>query len=258
MKTLAAAVLLAATTGVANAAIVEGTGVDGELFLSVFDPSGEVSYHMDLGITLSQFNADDSSFRSFDLAADASYAQFLGQTDLRYSVVAQNNIVPVVIETFDTFGVMVTSTNGQAGVEAKFPNQGAAEFMFSRINTQANLLNVRTGVPYSGTNGGDNGSAMALIGQQGYFDIPNWGDVSGNPGLTTSTNVGDAIAFYQINVSTEDFETGLVTQMGDWLLSTEGALTYGAPVSAVPVPAAVWLFGSGLIGLVGVARRKQA
>ena len=27
---------------------------------------------------------------------------------------------------------------------------------------------------------------------------------------------------------------------------------------AVPVPAAVWLFGSGLIGLVGVARRKRA
>jgi len=28
--------------------------------------------------------------------------------------------------------------------------------------------------------------------------------------------------------------------------------------SVVPVPAAVWLFGSGLIGLVGVARRKRA
>ena len=29
-------------------------------------------------------------------------------------------------------------------------------------------------------------------------------------------------------------------------------------VGAVPVPAAVWLFGSGLLGLVGVARRKRA
>jgi hypothetical protein len=28
-------------------------------------------------------------------------------------------------------------------------------------------------------------------------------------------------------------------------------------VAAIPVPAAVWLFGSGLLGLVGVARRKQ-
>jgi len=29
-------------------------------------------------------------------------------------------------------------------------------------------------------------------------------------------------------------------------------------VSNVPVPAAVWLFGSGLLGLVGIARRKKA
>ena len=29
-------------------------------------------------------------------------------------------------------------------------------------------------------------------------------------------------------------------------------------VSAVPIPAAIWLFGSGLIGLVGFARRKKA
>ena len=32
---------------------------------------------------------------------------------------------------------------------------------------------------------------------------------------------------------------------------------YGIEISQVPVPAAVWLFGSGLIGLVGVARRRK-
>ncbi len=32
----------------------------------------------------------------------------------------------------------------------------------------------------------------------------------------------------------------------------------GEAASVVPVPAAVWLFGSGLLGLVGIARRKQA
>ncbi len=30
-----------------------------------------------------------------------------------------------------------------------------------------------------------------------------------------------------------------------------------AAINAVPVPAAVWLFGSGLIGLVGIARRRK-
>ena len=31
----------------------------------------------------------------------------------------------------------------------------------------------------------------------------------------------------------------------------------GGPVAAVPVPAAVWLFGTGLIGLTGMSRRKK-
>jgi len=42
-----------------------------------------------------------------------------------------------------------------------------------------------------------------------------------------------------------------------WKLDANNVLSYDAP-SAVPVPAAVWLFGSGLIGLVGVARRRKA
>ena len=32
---------------------------------------------------------------------------------------------------------------------------------------------------------------------------------------------------------------------------------HSGDVSAVPVPAAVWLFGSGLMGLLGLARRKH-
>jgi len=35
-------------------------------------------------------------------------------------------------------------------------------------------------------------------------------------------------------------------------------LVVSESISTVPVPAAVWLFGSGLIGLVGFARRKKA
>jgi hypothetical protein len=41
-----------------------------------------------------------------------------------------------------------------------------------------------------------------------------------------------------------------VTQAGD-------ILTY-ADMTVVPVPAAVWLFGSGLLGLVGISRRKKS
>lgn len=50
------------------------------------------------------------------------------------------------------------------------------------------------------------------------------------------------------------FGSSLTSQQPVW----NGTLTAGAMPSAVPVPAAVWLFGSGLIGLAGVARRKKA
>jgi hypothetical protein len=39
--------------------------------------------------------------------------------------------------------------------------------------------------------------------------------------------------------------------------NTDGS-TYSMTITAVPVPAAVWLFGSGLVGLITVARRKAA
>ena len=44
----------------------------------------------------------------------------------------------------------------------------------------------------------------------------------------------------------------------DWSFSAHNTTSYTMSVTAtvVPVPAAVWLFGSGLLGLAGYARRK--
>ena len=50
---------------------------------------------------------------------------------------------------------------------------------------------------------------------------------------------------YQLNYG------GKVNSYYAWAVQT-------GDVSAVPVPAAVWLFGSGLIGLIGLAKRKKA
>lgn len=49
--------------------------------------------------------------------------------------------------------------------------------------------------------------------------------------------------------------------LGTATLDTNGNLTIagnGAPPPPVPLPAAVWLFGSGLLGLFGVSRRRTA
>lgn len=43
---------------------------------------------------------------------------------------------------------------------------------------------------------------------------------------------------------------------GQWYFQDDGTGNFSG--SVVPVPAAVWLFGSGLVGLIGVARRKKA
>ncbi len=41
-----------------------------------------------------------------------------------------------------------------------------------------------------------------------------------------------------------------------WAVHSGDVKPPAPPVSAVPVPAAIWLFGSGLMGLVGLAKRK--
>ena len=54
--------------------------------------------------------------------------------------------------------------------------------------------------------------------------------------------------------------TGLNSIEVDWFASTPGdyirVLTDFSPAAVVPVPAAVWLFASGLLGLIGVAKRN--
>ncbi len=42
-----------------------------------------------------------------------------------------------------------------------------------------------------------------------------------------------------------------------FVLNEPNMIVFGTPPSSIPVPPAVWLFGSGLVGLVGVARRRK-
>jgi hypothetical protein len=89
-------------------------------------------------------------------------------------------------------------------------------------------------------------------------------------GLSASSDAagtvgGAALDFFQI-VGTGQSSTlqtpvqfGNATGAASWTLSASGDLVYSVPVptSAVPLPAAVWLLGSGLLGLAGVGRRKS-
>ena len=78
--------------------------------------------------------------------------------------------------------------------------------------------------------------------------------------LTISDNNIDILSIGRImsgldtNNNALDFELGCITP-GTSNISGSGDCS-SQDVNAVPLPAAAWLFGSGIIGLVGLARRK--
>jgi hypothetical protein len=100
---------------------------------------------------------------------------------------------------------------------------------------------------------------------------------SGNSFSYVSTDFGTSVEGNILGLS----QAGVFDDMAQYLLFTPGGggitpvslctttdggctppdndyLVWKGEVNPVPVPAAVWLFGSGLIGLVGIARRKKA
>jgi hypothetical protein len=131
--------------------------------------------------------------------------------------------------------------------------------------------------------------AQAWAGGLSYYDSVR--DVSYDDWRLPITTQPDTSASEMLHLYTVDGVTtstpGLFINMGNdnywssehatdpssaWTFRFQnGALTYRGKdsnifawavrpgdVSAVPVPAAAWLFGSGVIGLVGLARRKSA
>ena len=128
----------------------------------------------------------------------------------------------VLFGTFDTSTIY--SSNSRFSI-----NLTAHSSFELQANTDYLLVwNARPGAPYLGTKRRGSPDQMINDGVAGFFT----GEV------LFSTSGGNSGSWYSGN------------QYGFDYASINGA------VSVVPVPAAVWLFGSGLIGLIGVARRK--
>ena len=77
-------------------------------------------------------------------------------------------------------------------------------------------------------------------------------------------SVGSSLGFYNLTTTTLHKETNSpyanANGNGFWFLSTSGDLTYNiasAGTAPVPLPAAVWLLGSGLLGMAGIGRRRR-
>jgi len=60
-------------------------------------------------------------------------------------------------------------------------------------------------------------------------------------------------------LQTVSFQFDVPTSLHDLFDGTEETPTsFSGSISAVPIPAAVWLFGSGLLGLLGISRKMKA
>ena len=68
----------------------------------------------------------------------------------------------------------------------------------------------------------------------------------------------DTNSVWEISLSVNRTPGSIGTSLKSYAFFNAWAVHDGDVVSSVPVPAAVWLFGSGLLGLIGMARRKKA
>lgn len=116
----------------------------------------------------------------------------------------------------------------------------ALDFLFSGANVPFNGADPISGAVFDSFNAAYNNAASAGACATAYFTLGD-GDNACNwvNGLGQDTNT-----------------LGWFNQNGESQFISD--VLFVRDVNTIPVPAAVWLFGSGLMGLLGVARRKKS
>ena len=243
MKMIALAVALA-TSGAANAAFTVGAagGADTSLVFAAWN--GTTSYIENL----SQTNAAGLAGAWIATNGMPASASFTLNSTFASTFTSGSAINWAVFGGSGSIGAQILNTTGlsNVSVSANFNisnANGSLDSWFAALNaTSAGTLGYGVFAPSD-----PNSANQVAPGYNGFVQ-----------GTTYMTGYG-----YMDFVSLADLGSPTGNLLNDtpakgFTLAADGSLTYGEQqVATVPLPAAAWLFGSGLLGLIGIGRRKQ-
>jgi len=271
------AIALFAAAGSASAFTSSATNGTNEAYLVAFD-KGYVNtdstlgrtYNLDLGVTFNGLKAAGGNWVSLltkDLTTDTNYSTFLSgaaQSDISWGIYAAG-------DTLTTGGVnngiFVTgnSLTSPAAIARTTPAGTTTTWGTQITSITQHGAEISVGLT-TGTSSVIKATDAGSSGQADSTPTFNalWGGafVSDNPTLAFNT-YGD---FYKGGTHTGSYQqrVGGATTQGVVLLAQSDIVLLGqvkltpAGLTAVPLPAAVWMFGAGLMGLLRLNRRKAA
>ena len=162
-----------------------------------------------------------------------------------------------------SLNINAATINGSFGITGDWTQTGTSLLDASAISLNSPVSGVDGSTDntsnvdfFSKGAGGSTESLTAALTGTNFFTIEGW-DFE----LTTLSIVDQSSTLLSLSGSGILSGTGFDATNATWVFSATSLNNYNmgvtaAGIAAVPVPAAIWLFGSGLIGLIGVARRK--
>ena len=164
------------------------------------------------------------------------------------SLIAQSNLMETDVVVTD-----VMPLQGPAGPSDNGPLAAGFIHDYVFVAIQNTFASIASGVQLSGSQAGTFISPLALQ----VFHIDGVDTLLGESDITSDGNGVTRSAAINVQLVAGESYVVRMTSEGGTTLGSDPNYTLKV-ISAVPVPAAVWLFGTALVGLFGFGRKSKA